>query len=315
MTDSRADFFAVEPDRTADLSVDLGGLRLANPVMPASGCFGPELADLVPVAELGALVTKTVFTDRRSGNPAHRLTESLAGMVNSVGIPSPGSRSFIDEVLPRYLEPGVPVIVSAGGLQVREYWTLVEELTRERHSAIELNVSCPNLEHGGVLLGTDPRTVEELVAGAVARSAAPVLVKLTPMVTDIADIARAAEAGGAAAVTVANTLPSLLVDVDAHRPVLGHGFGGMSGPAVKPIVLKLVHDIARSVTIPVVGCGGVATADDVAAYLIAGARAVQVGTANFARPFVMAEIVRDLSTVCARLGVTRLADIVNTLDI
>jgi dihydroorotate dehydrogenase (NAD+) catalytic subunit len=311
--DSRECFFADRPESGLDMSVTLGSLRLRNPVMPASGCFGPQLAGLLPTRELGAVVTKTLFADRRSGNPAHRLTECAEGMLNSVGIPSPGTDNFLRSVLAEYQACGAPVVVSVGGLTVDEYWTVVEELGAAEVAALEVNVSCPNLEHGGLAIGTEPRLVEQVVSGVVARSALPVLVKLTPNVTSIADIAMAAEQGGATAVTVCNSFPGMAVDLRRRDPVLGNGVGGTSGPAVKPLALRLVWQTASAVGIPVVGCGGISTAEDVAEFLIAGATAVQVGTATFTRPFAMAAIIRDLDRLCAELDVSRVTELIGTL--
>lgn len=313
--DDRDAFFdqAVEDPRF-DLSVAIGTLTLKNPVMPASGCFGPELGSLVPLHELGALVTKTVFSSVRSGNPSHRLTEAPRGMLNSVGIPSPGAEGFRRDVLPRYNAAGVPVIVSVGGLTIQEYWTITEELRDDEYAGIEVNVSCPNLEKGGLEIGTDPPTIERVVRGVVERTDRPVLVKLTPSVTSIASIAAAAEAGGAAALTVANTFPGMAVDTRRRRAVLGATSGGLSGPAVRPMALRLVYLVAKAVQIPVVGCGGICTARDVVEFAMAGATAVQVGTANFTRPFVMAEIVRDLPRELERLGFMKLVDLIGSLE-
>ncbi|MEU8633628.1 dihydroorotate dehydrogenase [Amycolatopsis sp. NPDC048633] len=311
--DDRDRMFATTPGLDVDLSVPLGPLTLANPVMPASGCFGPELGPLLPVRELGAVVTKTLFAQRRSGNPSHRLTESALGMLNSVGIPSPGTSRFVHDVLPRYREFGVPVIASVGGLSVAEYWQVTEELAGVDCAALEVNVSCPNLEHGGLSIGADPAAVEDVVAGVAARTPLPLIVKLTPGVTDIGEIARAAERAGATAVTVSNTFPAMAVDVTTRRAVLGNGTGGLSGPAVKPLALRLVWQAAAAVDIPVIGCGGISSARDVVEFLIAGATAVQVGTATFTRPYAMAEIVRDLPGQCAGLGVGAVHELIATL--
>jgi dihydroorotate dehydrogenase (NAD+) catalytic subunit len=302
------------PARPVDLSVRLGDLELANPVMPASGCFGPELAELVPVHRLGAVVTKTVFAQARPGNRAHRLGESAHGMLNSVGIPSRGVHGFARTDLPAYQRLGAPVIVSVGGLSEGEYWRVTEELAGTEHAALEVNVSCPNLERGGVTLGSDVGAVRRVVAGVVARTDVPVLVKLSPDLATIDAAARAAQEAGAAAVTVCNSFPGLAVAPETRRATLGNGTGGLSGPAIKPLALRLVWQAAQAVTIPVVGCGGIATAHDVAEFLVAGASAVQIGTATFARPFVMTEIVRELPALADRLGVTRLTDLVGTLS-
>lgn len=311
--DSRTEFWSKPARFAPDLSVTVGSLTLANPVMPASGCFGPELADLLPLNELGALVTKTVFSAIRSGNPAHRVTETADGMLNSVGIPSPGIEQFRATLLPRYLAAGSPTIISIGGLTVEEYWTVTDELAGHGAAALEVNVSCPNLEHGGLAIGTDAHVVERVVAGVVSRSDVPVLVKLTPSVTSIADIAMAAEHAGATAITVANSFPALAVDVRRRRGVLGNGTGGLSGPAVKPLALRLVWQSAHAVSIPVIGCGGIASATDALEFLLAGATAVQVGTANFTRPYAMVDIARGLGQLVNEQGVTRVSDLVGTL--
>ncbi|MER7469748.1 MULTISPECIES: dihydroorotate dehydrogenase [unclassified Micromonospora] len=314
-SDSRAEFWTQTQRTRIDLSVTLGDIRLSNPVMPASGCFGPELGTLVPLDELGALVTKTVFAAVRSGNPAHRITETPDGMLNSVGIPSPGIDEFRSRVLPRYLATNVPTIISVGGLTVAEYWTATEQLAGHDAAALEVNVSCPNLEHGGLAIGTDAATVERVVSGVVARSHVPVFVKLTPNVTSIVDIARAAEHAGATAITVANTFPAMSVDATRRTAVLGNGVGGLSGPAVKPIALRLVWQAARAVDIPVIGCGGISSARDVLEFLLAGASAVQVGTANFARPYAMAEIVRELGPLLAASGTMSVSEVVGSLRV
>lgn len=308
---------AAEAAPEADLSVRLGSLRLRNPVMPASGCFGPQLAPLVDLNQLGALVTKTVFADRRAGNPAHRLDETPHGMLNSVGIPSPGIDAFLADVLPRYLAWSPPTVVSLGGLMVEEYWHLAEHLAaadpQRRIGAFELNVSCPNLEEGGLEIGSDPRLVERVTRGVVERSHVPVIVKLTPNVTSIAEIALAAESGGATALTVANTFVGMTIDVRARTPVLGNGVGGLSGPAVHPLILRLAWTTARAVHIPVIGCGGIASGHDAIAFLIAGASAVQVGTATFTRPDAMLRILAELAALLDDLGARSVSEIVGSV--
>jgi dihydroorotate dehydrogenase (NAD+) catalytic subunit len=298
---------------TVGLAVDLGRLRLANPVMPASGCFGPELGQVIELDRLGAVVTKTVFSGVRSGNPAHRLAETPSGMLNAVGIPSLGAQGFIDHTLPGYLASGAPVIVSIGGLAVEEYWQVTEELADIPCAAFEVNVSCPNLEHGGLEIGAEPRQVEAVVRGVVERTQRPVIVKLTPNVSRIDDIARASEESGAVAVTVANTFVGLAVDVATRTPTLGNGTGGLSGPAIKPLALRLVRQASLAVSIPVIGCGGISTTTDVVEFLIAGASAVQVGTANFTLPDSMTRIVDELPAMLDRLGATSVRELVGTL--
>ncbi|MFI0471021.1 dihydroorotate dehydrogenase [Saccharopolyspora sp. 5N102] len=300
-------------EQAADLSVAIGELRLANPVMPASGCFGPELGALISLERLGALVTKTVFPEKRSGNPAHRLTETNNGMLNSVGIPSPGSDGFRDGLLRSYQQAGPPLIVSVGGLVTEEYFEVTEALAGEDIAAFEVNVSCPNLEHGGLAIGTSPRMIETVVSGVRARTGRPLLIKLTPSASSIAEVAKAAEDAGADAVTVCNSFTGMRIDARARRPVLGNGIGGLTGPAIKPLALRLVHEAAQAVRIPVVGCGGISTAEDAAEFLIAGATAVQVGTATFTRPYAMVDIIDDLGRLCRELGVARVSELTGTL--
>ncbi|MFI5911843.1 dihydroorotate dehydrogenase [Dactylosporangium sp. NPDC051541] len=296
------------------LEVSAGGLRLANPVMPASGCFGPELADVARLGPLGAVVTKTVFRGVRSGNPAHRLAEVASGMLNSVGIPSLGVHRFRREILPSYRRLGAPVIVSIGGLSVQDYWDVAEELADEEFAAFEVNVSCPNLEHNGLEIGSTPRELERVTRGVRERAGGrPVIVKLTPNVSSIGLIARAAEAAGADLLTVANTYLGMSVDLPDRRATLGSTTGGLSGPSVKPLVMRLVWQTVREVGIPVIACGGACTAEDVAEYLVVGAVAVQVGTANFTQPTTMSEIVAALPATLDRLGARTVSDLVGTL--
>lgn len=280
------------------LRTTVGNLTLNNPVMPASGCFGPELAPVIRTSQLGAVVTKTVFSGVRAGNPAPRIAETPTGMLNSVGIPCPGIGRFRDTILPRYQALGAPVIVSIGGLSVDDYWDVTESLAEADIDALEINVSCPNLERGGLEIGSDPQLVEIVTAGVRQRAGNRVVItKLTPNTDSVPALARAAEAGGADAVTACNTLISMAIDPKSRTPLLGNRTGGFSGPAVKPLVLRLVEQIARSVSIPVIGCGGISTPYDAAEYLIAGATAVQVGTATFARPGAMGQIIDELPAV------------------
>lgn len=301
-------------DVGVDLSVAVGELVLRNPVMPASGCFGPEVGPLLGPSLPGALVTKTVFARERAGNRAPRLAETAFGMLNSVGIPSPGSARFIDEILPGYLMFGIPVVISIGGLFIDEYFTIADDLAAQEVAAFEVNVSCPNLEHGGLAIGTSPEHVFQVVSGVRERLKAPISVKLTPTVSSIGEVAQAAQEAGADALVVANSFSGLAIDIFSRRSALGNGAGGYTGPAIKPLALKLVHDAASAVSIPVIGCGGIATAEDVVEFVIAGAAAVQVGTATFTRPTTMSDIVSELPSVCARLGTDSLASLRGTLE-
>ncbi len=296
------------------MAVGIGALELANPVMPASGCFGPELGAVIDLNRLGALVTKTVFYKRRSGNPAHRLAETHGGMLNSVGIPSRGVDAFLADILPQYTGWQPPTIVSLGGLAVSEYFVLAERLADVPGiAAFELNVSCPNLEAGGLEIGSNPRLVERVVRGVVDRSRIPVISKLTPNVTSIADIARASEAGGASAVSAINAIVGMAIDLRTRQTQIGNVTGGLTGPATKPLALRMVWQVARAVSIPVIGIGGIATAEDALEFMVAGATAVQVGTATFTRPDAMLRILDGMRAWLQAERVDDVRDIVGTL--
>jgi dihydroorotate dehydrogenase (NAD+) catalytic subunit len=296
--------------------VRLGSLELANPIMPASGCFGPELGQIVDLNRLGAMVTKTVFADPRSGNPAHRLGETYGGMLNSVGIPSDGAAAFAAELLPRYRAWSPPTIVSLGGLTEEEYWVAAERLADvDGIAAFELNVSCPNLEAGGHELGAVPAAVERVVRGVVDRVSVPVIAKLTPNVTSIAAIAQASEAGGAAAVTAINALQGMAVDPKTRQSRIGTTTAGLTGPAIKPVALRCVWQAARAVSIPVIGVGGITTVDDVIEFILAGATAVQVGSATFTRPDTMIRLVDELEERLIAMGVADIAELVGALEL
>ena len=296
------------------IAVSLGPLRLVNPVMPASGCFGPELGDIIDLDRLGALVTKTVFADPRSGNPAHRLDETWGGMLNSVGIPSGGAAAFVDELLPRYRVWSPPTIVSIGGLTVEEYFTAADRLAGvDGIAAFEVNISCPNLEAGGLEIGAVPETVERVIRGVVDRSTVPVIAKLTPNVTSVAAIARAAEAGGATALSAVNALQGMAVDVARRRARIGATTAGLTGPAIKPVALRCVWQASRAVSIPVIGIGGIASVDDAIEFLLVGATAVQVGSATFTRPDTMVGIVEALPGRLMEMGLGDVAELVGTL--
>jgi len=298
------------------LDVQLGRLRLANPIMVASGTFGyaREMAGLVDVNRLGAILPKTVTLRARPGNPPPRTVETTGGMLNSIGLDNDGIAAFIERQLPYLAGLEAAVIVSIAGKSYEEFVELGARLDGVPGvAAVELNVSCPNVT-GGVDFGVNPDLCEQVVSGVCKRCSVPVLAKLTPNVTDVAAMARAAEAGGADAVSLVNTCLGLAVDWRCRRPRLGAGMGGLSGPAIKPIALRAVYQAARAVHVPVVGIGGIATVDDVMEFLVAGATAVQIGTANFYRPTVSIEILDALPAALAELDATRVADVVGTLE-
>lgn len=298
------------------LDVQLGRLHVPNPVMVASGTFGyaREMAGLVDLARLGAILPKTITQHPRAGNPPPRTVETTGGMLNSIGLDNDGIEAFVERQLPYLAGLGPPIIVSIAGKSHDEFVAMAARLDQATGvAALELNISCPNVS-GGVDFGTDPAMCERVVAGVRRVCRHPVLAKLTPNVTDITVVARAAEAGGADAISLINTCLGMAVDWRRRRPRLGNVLGGLSGPAIKPIALRMVYQVARAVKTPLVGIGGIATLDDCMEFLVAGASAVQVGTANFYHPPVSIEILDGLPRALAELGATCVADIVGTLE-
>jgi dihydroorotate dehydrogenase (NAD+) catalytic subunit len=298
------------------LDVQLGRLRLDNPVSVASGTFGyaREMAGLVDLSRLGGILPKTITQLPRAGNPPPRTVETSAGMLNSIGLDNDGVEAFVADQLPYLASLGPAIIVSIAGKSREEFVDLAARLDGEPGiAALELNISCPNVS-GGVDFGTDPALCEQVVAGVRQACALPVLAKLTPNVTDVRGIAKAAEAGGADAVSLINTCLGMAVDWRRRRPILGNVLGGLSGPAIKPIALRSVYQVASSVGVPIMGIGGIATIDDVMEFLVAGATAVQIGTANFYHPKVTLEILDALPGALAELGAASVAEVVATIE-
>lgn len=299
-----------------DLSVCLGRLELRNPVLVASGTFGyaREMEALVDLGRLGAILPKTITAQPRAGNAPWRTIETPAGMLNSIGLDNDGIEAFIAHHLPYLKSLSTPIIVSIAGHDFEEFVAMASRLDGlPGVAALELNISCPNVS-GGVDFGTDPAMCRRVVEGVRASCRLPILAKLTPNVTDIAAVARAAEAGGADAISAINTCLGVAVDWRNRRPLLGNVLGGLSGPAIKPIALRAVFQIARAVRIPVVGIGGIANIDDVMEFLVAGAAAVQIGTANFYNPGVSMTVLDSLPAALAELGARRVSDVVGTLQ-
>jgi len=299
-----------------DLRVQLGRLRLANPVMVASGTFGyaREMAALVDVSRLGAVLPKTITQYPRPGNPPPRTVETTGGMLNSIGLDNDGIEAFIEHTLPYLGRLGTAVVVSIAGKNYDEFVHMAARLDGVPGvAAVELNVSCPNVS-GGVDFGTDPVMCEKVVSGVRRLLGIPVLAKLTPNVTDVGMIARAAEAGGADAICLINTCLGMSVDWRRRRPRLGNVLGGLSGPAIKPIALRIVYQVAQAVQVPLVGIGGIASVDDCMEFFVTGATAVQIGTANFYNPTVSIQILDALPAALAELDATCVADVVGTLQ-
>lgn len=296
-----------------DMSVKIGSLTLKNPVMPASGTFGLEHASVMDFGRLGACVTKSVTPALRTGNPTPRVCETDAGMLNSIGIPSKGLKHFREQVIPAYAAWKTPLVVSISADTVEEFAQACAALSVPGVAAIEANISCPNLEADGRAFAMSARDTAVVLAAIRARTSLPLWAKLTPNTGDIAAVARAAGDAGVQAVVVANTILGMAIDVQTRKPKLGNVLGGLSGPAVKPIILRMVYQCARAVTVPVIGCGGILTADDAVEYLLAGAAAVQVGTASFLHPRAMIDVIDGLERYCVERSISRVAELTGAM--
>jgi dihydroorotate dehydrogenase (NAD+) catalytic subunit len=302
----------------ADLSVDLGFLKLRNPVLTASGTFGYglEFTPYLDLARLGGIVVKGLYYGPREGNRPPRLVETSAGLINAIGLQGVGVEHFAADVLPELRKYDVPVIVNVCGADNDEYLRVIDFLEEQDGlAAYELNISCPNVKQNGACPAMFPEATRAIVAAAKARSRRPVLAKLSPNVTDIASIAKAAEDGGADGICLINTLLALAVDLETRRPKLGNLFGGLSGPAIKPVALRMTYQAARAVRIPVIGMGGIMSGTDALEFLLAGARAVQIGTANFVEPGAAARIADEMGAWCDAHGVARASDLVGALKV
>lgn len=301
-----------------DMGVELGPLKLRNPVVAASGTFGygTEYAELVDPARLGGIVVKGLSLRPREGNPPPRIVETPCGMLNAIGLANLGLDRFMEEKIPLLAGLDTTVIVNIYGHSTAEYGALARALRGvEAVDALEVNISCPNVECGGMAFGTDPATAAQVTETVVRDADKPVIVKLSPNVTDIRVIARAVESAGAAVISLINTLTGMAVDVETRRPRLGNVVGGLSGPAVKPVALYMVHQAARAVNIPVMGMGGIMDADDAVEFMIVGAQAVQVGTAHFVKPQAPLGIIAGLETYCRKHGFRKVADLSGSLAI
>ncbi|MBI3264224.1 MAG: dihydroorotate dehydrogenase [Acidobacteria bacterium] len=300
-----------------DLSVRIGPLVLRNPLVAASGCFGygVEYAEVVDLAALGGVAVKGLFLSERKGHPPERIVETPAGMVNAIGLQGIGVHRFIDEKMPELRERRATVFVNICGSTLEEYVELARILSEvEGIAALELNISCPNIKEGGITFGCSLAGTHQVVSAVRRVTPLPVIPKLTPNVTDVASFARAAEEAGADAVSLVNTFLAMVVDVETRRPELSNVVGGLSGPAIRPIAVRMVYECHQAVKIPIIGMGGIATARDALEFMIAGATAVQIGTANFVDPFIWGKIVSGIRDYMARHSISRLSDLVGTLD-
>jgi dihydroorotate dehydrogenase (NAD+) catalytic subunit len=295
-----------------DLSVELCGARLSNPVVTASGTsgYGRELAQFYDLNRLGAFTAKSITLRQRPGNPTPRIAECESGMLNAIGIQSRGVDHFIAEDLPFLKETGVPVIVSISGTSVEEYGKLAAALDgKPGIFALEANISCPNLEAGGCIFGSDPAVAGHIIGLVKAATRLPVIAKLTPNVSDIRVIARAVEASGADAVSLINTLAGMAIDIRTRRPKLANVTGGLSGPAIKPVAVRMVWEVFNTISVPIIGMGGVTTWEDAVEFILAGATAVAVGTALFANPWAPLDIIEGLGSYMESRGIHRLDEI------
>jgi len=302
---------------SASLATNLAGIHMKTPLMAASGTFGfgEEFTDFVDLNEVGAIVVKGITREPRRGNAGRRIAETPSGMLNCIGLQNPGVDVFLRDILPRIKSFQAPIIVNINGNLIEDYAFLAEILDDSDVAGLEVNISCPNTKHGSMAFGVDPETAAEVTAEVRKRTKLPVIVKLSPNVTDITEIAKAVEAAGADAVSLINTLVGMAIDIRSWRPVLGNVVGGLSGPAVKPVALRMVWQTAQAVKIPVVGMGGISNASDAVEFLLAGAQAVAIGAANFVNPYSMQEIARGLEKYLEARGLNQVNQLVGQIKV
>jgi dihydroorotate dehydrogenase (NAD+) catalytic subunit len=301
-----------------DLSVEFAGLKLRNPIMPASGTFGygEEYAPYVDLNTIGAIVTKGLSLNPKAGNDTPRICETVSGMLNAIGLQNVGIDVFLKHKMSFLEQFDTPVIVNFFGNTQEEYAELASRLDDiSGVAALEMNISCPNVKHGGIVFGTDIAAIESVVSQVRKNTSKPLIVKLTPNVTDIQTTAKAAAEAGADALSLINTLTGMSVDVKTRKPRLANTIGGLSGPAIRPVAVRLVHQVVQAVDIPVIGIGGITRAVDALEFLIVGAKAVQVGTANFTDPNAMSRILTELEDFCLEEGISDINEIIGTLDV
>jgi dihydroorotate dehydrogenase (NAD+) catalytic subunit len=293
------------------LNIELPGLTLKNPIMPASGCFGfgKEYSQFYDLSVLGAIMIKATTVEPRFGNPTPRVAETSSGMLNAIGLQNPGLEKVLGEELPWLANYDVPIIANVAGSLEEDYIKVAKEISKASNvQALELNISCPNVKTGGIAFGTIPEIAKQLTRKVKEVSDVPVYVKLSPNVTNIVEMAKAVEEGGADGLTMINTLVGMRLDLKTGRPILANRTGGLSGPAIKPVAVRLIYEVSQAVEIPIIGMGGIQSAEDVIEFFYAGASAVAVGTANFVDPFVCPSIIEELPVLLEKLGFEHISE-------
>ncbi|MFD0825273.1 dihydroorotate dehydrogenase [Neobacillus sp. M.A.Huq-85] len=293
------------------LNINLPGLNLKNPIMPASGCFGfgREYSGFYDLSLLGAIMIKATTVEPRFGNPTPRVAETTSGMLNAIGLQNPGLEKVVSEELPWLAQYDVPIIANVAGSLEEDYIAVAKEISKAPNvHALELNISCPNVKTGGIAFGTIPEVAKQLTRKVKEVSEVPVYVKLSPNVTNIVEMAKAVEDGGADGLTMINTLVGMRLDLKTGKPILANRTGGLSGPAVKPVAIRMIYEVSQAVNIPIIGMGGITSAEDVIEFFYAGASAVAVGTANFVDPFVCPTIIEELPVLLDKLGYEHISE-------
>ncbi|MFB6466760.1 dihydroorotate dehydrogenase [Cytobacillus sp. Hz8] len=299
-----------------NLAVSIGSLSLKNPIMPASGTFGEEMEKIIDFNQLGALLPKSITKEVRGGNPTPRICETTGGMINSIGIQSKGYDYYQRVTVPFYSRFSSPLISSISADSIDEFEEMSEKIaSMDAVAALELNISCPNLKNNGLAFGMDENVTHKLVKKVRQVTDKPIIAKLSPNVTNIGVVAAAAEAGGADALTVANTLIAMSIDVHTRRPKIGNVIGGISGPSIKPIVVRLIHQVYQASSIPIIGCGGVMNGEDAIEMMLAGATAVQVGTANFVQPTAMLTILKEIKDYMEHYDIVDIKELIGQVKI
>ncbi|BEU87548.1 dihydroorotate dehydrogenase [Selenomonas sp. TAMA-11512] len=301
----------------ARLETDISGISLKTPVLGASGTFGfgLEYRDFLDLDKVGGVVSKGITPTYRAGNPGNRIAETPSGMLNSIGLENPGMDAFIRDIVPQAVQMPTPFIVNFSAGSVEEFGEMAAKLEQTEVAGMEVNISCPNVKSEGIFFGTNPRLAADVTEAVKRATKKPVIVKLSPNVTDIKVIAKAVEEAGADAVSLINTLTGMAIDIRTRRPLLGNLTGGLSGPCIKPVALRMVYEVAQTVRIPVIGMGGIATAEDVVEFLLAGASAVQVGAENFRNPRAVVEIAETLDAYLEANGIASVKELVGALEV